>query len=495
MKLSKLTLSLMLVAALVIGAGGMYVGMTSLSAGSHSTHSKSDSKSEQQQKQPAKNKGDGSGNVSFNTVQQAYQIISSRFYKKTDKNKLLNGAIRGMVQSLGDRFSVYMDPKTARQFTQSLASSYSGIGAQVSMVNGKVTIMSPFKGSPADQAGLRANDQIVSINGKSLAGLSLYDAVQKIRGEKGSKVMLGVKRQGVSDVMKISVTRGDIPVHTVHQDTVKKDGNLYGIIEITSFSQGTADEFGKALHSLESKHIDGLVIDVRGNPGGYLGAVTKIGDMIIPDNKPIVQVEDRDGNKKQYFSTLKKKKPYPIVGLLNSGSASAAEILSGALKEAGGYPLVGTTSFGKGTVQTEFKIGKGHLKLTIMKWLTPEGHWINKKGIKPNYKIKQPAYYYAHPITIKKDETLSFNENGDQIKNAQVMLKGLGFETGRNDGYFNQQTVSAVKAFQKVNHLSVTGKIDTKTASVLDEKVLKSVDKKKNDLQLQTALSVLEKEK
>ncbi|HET7579419.1 MAG TPA: S41 family peptidase [Bacillales bacterium] len=491
MKLSKLTIALMLIAALIIGAGGMYVGMTGFQTASAPVPSQNTKQPPQQQQK--KDASQHASDVSFASVKKAYSVISNSFYKNVDQDKLLNGAIRGMVESLGDRFSVYMDPKTAKQFTQSLASSYDGIGAEVTMVNGKVTIMSPFKGSPADKAGLRANDQIVSINGKSIADLNLYEAVQKIRGKKGTTVKLGVKRPGAPDVMKIKVTRGDIPIRTVYPDTVQKNGHLFGIIQISSFSRGTADDFKKALQDLEDKGIDGLVIDVRGNPGGYLGAVTKIGDLLIPKDEPIVQVEDRNGNIKRYFSSLKQKKDYPIVGLINGGSASAAEILSAALHEAGGYPLVGTTSFGKGTVQTEYDIGGGQLKLTIAKWLTPDGNWINKKGIKPSVKVQQPDYFHAHPITVKKGKPLTYNENNDKVKNAQIILKGLGFDPGREDGYFSKQTKDAVKAFQEINDLRTTGKINTKTASTLDKKILKAVKLKKNDAQLQQALTLLEK--
>lgn len=488
MKLSKLTLALLLIVALFVGAGGTYVGMTSLSGSSAPGPS-------QNQNGKDGNTGNEQSNVSFDKVRNAYQYISQNYYQNVDSDKLLNGAIRGMVESLGDRFSMYMDPKTAKQFTESLSSSYEGIGTEVSMVNGKVTIMAPFKGSPAEKAGLRANDQIVSINGKNIEGLNLYEAVQKIRGKKGTSVTLGVKRKGVPEVMTVDVKRGDIPIQTVQKDSVKKDGHLFGIIEITSFSEGTAKEFGKALQSLESKHIDGLVIDLRGNPGGYLGSVTKIADMIIPDSKPIIQTADRQGKKESLFSTLKKKKDYPIVGLIDGGSASASEILSAALKEAGGYPLVGEKSFGKGTVQTEEVFhDDSRIKLTIMKWLTPDGHWIHKKGIQPDVKVKQPDYFYAHPINVKKGEALTYNQNSEGIKNAQVMLEGLGFETGRDDGYFGEQTRTAVKAFQHVNHLPVTGKIDAKTAGELDQKILKAVNQKKNDLQLQTAFGVLEKD-
>ncbi|HET7522022.1 MAG TPA: S41 family peptidase [Bacillales bacterium] len=491
MRLSKLSITLMLIAALLIGAGGMYVGMAGFSKMSGESPSSI-------QDEPNAEQGDTGGEAqkaSFDKVREAFHVIANNYYRKVDEEKLLNGAIRGMVQALDDPFSVYMNPETARKFSQSLSSSYQGIGAKVSMVNGKVTIVSPFKGSPAEEAGLRPNDKIIAINGESIEDLSLYEAVLKIRGKQGTTVTLGIRRKGVPDLLEIEVTRDNIPIQTIYKDSVKKNGHLYGIIEITSFSRGTADEFQKALSALEDKGIDGLVIDVRGNPGGYLGSVTRIADFIVPDTKPVVQTVERNGHTTRFFSSLKEKKNYPIAALIDSGTASAAEILAAALHEAGGYPLVGVKSFGKGTVQTEKKFEDGsRIKLTIMKWLTPEGHWIHEKGLKPTVKVKQPDYFYAHPITVEKGESLSYDENGTRVKNAQIMLDGLGFEPGREDGYFGEQTRTAVKAFQRVNGLPVTGKIDVKTASVLDKKILEAVDKMKNDLQLQMALTVLEED-
>lgn len=428
-------------------------------------------------------------------LESVFSFISSNYFQNVSQDKLTNGAIKGMVDSLNDPFSAYMDPKTANQFTQSLSSSFQGIGAEVQMVNGKVTIVSPIKGSPADKAGLKPHDQILEVNGKSLDGLSLYEAVSKIKGKKGTIVHLLVKRQGTNNPLEFNITRGDVPLKTVSFKTIKQAGNLIGYINIQSFSEKTDQEFADALKNLESKKIDGLIIDVRGNPGGYLTAVQHIADDLISSSKPIVQIEDRNGKKQYITSNLKTKKPYPIIDMMDGGSASAAEILSAALHEAGGYPLVGVKSFGKGTVQQPIEMKDGsELKLTMFKWLTPDGHWIHKKGIQPTIKVQEPDYFFTTPLTLKNNKPLKLDTTSDQIADAQKMLKGIGFDPGRTDGYFDDSTQVAVQAFQKTNHLSVTGEIDEKTAGVLQNKLIDAVSSPKNDLQLQAALDLMTKE-
>ncbi|WP_458415388.1 S41 family peptidase [Schinkia sp. CFF1] len=426
-------------------------------------------------------------------IEQALELISSSYVEKVDKKKLVEGAISGMVNTLEDPYSVYMDKETAGQFEQSLDSSFEGIGAEVSMTDGKVTIVAPFKDSPAEKAGLKPNDFILSVDGKSLTGLDLYEAVLKIRGEKGSKAILEVQRAGVTGTLKVEVTRDEIPIETVYSSVKNYQGNKIGYIEITSFSEDTAKDFASQLKDLEKKKIAGLVIDVRGNPGGYLQSVEDILQLLVTGDKPYIQIEDRNGQKKRYFSSLKEKKNYPINVLIDKGSASASEILASALKEAGGYDLVGETSFGKGTVQQAVPLGDGsNIKLTLFKWLTPDGNWIHKKGIKPTVEVKQPDYFYSSPIQIDK-EPLVYDTNNEQVKSAQLMLKGLGFEPGRHDGYFSKQTEVAVQAFQEANKLPVTGQIDKDTAKKLEEKIIEEVKDEKNDIQLETAIKTLYK--
>ncbi|QPA30665.1 S41 family peptidase [Thermaerobacillus caldiproteolyticus] len=481
--MNKKTTAMLMALSMLVGAGGTYAGMQLVDrdAGDHMSLI--------QPKQDA-NKATKSEEEELKKVEQAYELIKNRYVQKVDHQKLIEGAIQGMIETLNDPYSVYMDEETAHQFTESLDSSFEGIGAEVSMIDGKVTIVAPFKNSPAEKAGLKPNDQIIKVNGESIEGLDLYEAVMKIRGKKGTTVHLDVLRPGVKEVLKVNVVRDEIPIETVYDSMKTYKGKKVGYLEVTSFSENTAQDFKKKLKKLEDEKIEGLVIDVRGNPGGYLQSVEEILKQFIPKDKPYVQIEERDGDKQRFYSDLATKKPYPVVVLIDKGSASASEILAGAMKEAGGYKLVGETTFGKGTVQQAIPMGDGsNIKLTLYKWLTPDGHWIHKKGIKPDVVVQQPEYFYASPIHIEKE--LVYDMNNEQVKSAQQMLKGLGFDPGREDGYFSQKTVEAVKQFQKANNLPVTGKIDKATAELLQTKVLEAIRDDKNDEQLKTAMKVL----
>ncbi|MFV2046321.1 S41 family peptidase [Metabacillus litoralis] len=426
----------------------------------------------------------------FDKFKQALELISTKYVEDVDEEELLEGAIQGMLSTLEDPYSVYMDKETAAQFSQSLDSSFEGIGAEVGMQEGRVTIVSPFKGSPAEKAGLQPNDQIVSIDGENVEGLDLHETVLKIRGKKGTKVAIEVVRPNTREKLTFDVVRDEIPLETVFGSTKDYQGKKVGYIQITSFSENTAKDFKETLTKLEKDNIEGLVLDVRGNPGGYLQSVEEILKEFVTKDHPYIQIQERNGDKKRYFSTLSEKKDYPVSVLIDKGSASASEILAGALKEASGYDIVGVTSFGKGTVQQAVPMGDGsNIKLTLYKWLTPEGNWIHKKGVEPTIKVEQPALYQASPLQIEK--ALTFDMNNDQIKTAQLALKGLGFEPGREDGYFSKATENAVKAFQQTNELPISGKIDLQTADTLNQKVVELRGKEDNDVQLKMAIKSL----
>jgi carboxyl-terminal processing protease len=479
-------IALMMVGSLLTGAGGTYAGMN--------WFEQTEGKTALEQ---TLTKKDTAGTAPTDMedlakVNQAYELILSRYVEKVDNEMLVEGAIQGMLTVLDDPYSVYMNKETAQQFSQALESSFEGIGAEVGMEDGKIVIISPFKNSPAEKAGLKPNDEILKVDGKSVEGLDLNKATLKIRGKKGTKVKLEIARKGLKEPLTIDVTRDEIPLETIHASVKKQDGKKIGYIEITSFSQETAADFIEELKELEKKDITGLLIDVRGNPGGLLVSVEDILKEFVTKEKPFIQIEKRNGDKERHFSNLTEKKDYPVAVLINKGSASASEILAGALKEAAGYQLVGETTFGKGTVQQAVPMGDGsNIKLTLFKWLTPDGNWIHKKGVKPDVEIKQPAIFDTHPLQI--EEPLKEDMNNEQVKNAQEILSGLGFAPGRTDGYFSKETTTALKAFQQNNNLQPTGKIDAKTAAMLEEQVMKELKKEKNDIQLQTALRLIAK--
>lgn len=427
-------------------------------------------------------------------IEQAYELIDQHYVSGVEEGQLLEGAIEGMLDTLEDPYSSFMNTDATEKFNEQIQSSFQGIGAEVSMVEGKVTIVAPIKDSPAEKAGLRPNDRILEVDEEDLDGLNLNEAVERIRGEKGSEVTLLVERKGSSEPFDVVITRDDIPIETVYAETEEVDGKKTGILDIRSFSETTADEFHEELTRLEKEAIEGLIIDVRGNPGGLLDSVEDILQSFVPSDIPYLQIEDGDGNKEEFYTKLKEKKPYPINVLIDEGSASASEILAVALKEID-YEIVGTTSFGKGTVQQAVPIGEkdegNTIKLTFYKWLSPKGNWIHEDGIEPTVKQKQPAFFHANPIQVK--EPFKLDETNENIKNAQIMLKGIGFDPERDDGYFDEKTEMAVRDFQQENELEATGEINEETAGAIEAKVIEIIRSGDQDLQLEKALDVLYK--
>ncbi len=485
MNLKKSHITLILVAAIVLGFVGAYTGVKV-------------AQPDEQNEGSTNDLSDLLGQESLNTPQnmekvaQAYQVIKQNYIEDVDDTQLIEGAIKGMLGTLEDPYSTYMDVETMEDFNETIESSFQGIGAEVSMVNGNVTIVSPIKDSPAEEAGLRPNDQILSVDGESVKGLELNEAVEKIRGEKGSEVTIEILRSGVSDPFEVTLVRDDIPLETVYSSTETVDGKKTGILELTSFSETTYDEFTEQLNDLEEEGIEGLVIDVRGNPGGLLTAVEDILKLFIPSDMPIVQIEDPNGNRDQTFSDLEEMKEYPITVLIDEGSASASEILAVAMKEAG-YDVVGKTSFGKGTVQQAIPLGDGSsIKITFFKWLSPNGEWINEVGVEPTMESNQPDYFYTSPVEI--EEPLGLDDADQKIENLQIMLTGLGYDTGREDGYFDSQTEEAVMAFQQDNDLNVTGEIDQETAGTIEANVVENIRNGVDDLQMEDALRSLYEE-
>ncbi|MCC2251063.1 peptidoglycan-binding protein [Virgibacillus sp. AGTR] len=481
MNLRKIHIVLLLVCALLLGLGGGYAGVKLAQSNNNDAQ---DNKAITENIEGAK---ETNTPKEMNKVGQAFNLIKENYLEVVDDQQLIEGAIQGMLTSLEDPYSSYMDVETMKQFNEQIESSFEGIGAEVSMVNDTVTIVAPIKDSPAEKAGLRPNDQVLQVDGESLDGLNLNEAVAKIRGEKGSKVELEIQRAGVSEPFNVTITRDTIPVETVYSKTETVDGKKTGIIEITNFSERTADEFTEQLDKMEKDGIKGLVIDVRGNPGGLLDVVEDILKQFVPNDMPYVQVEDQNGEKSPSYSELEERKEYPISVLIDEGSASASEILAVAMKEMG-YDVVGQTSFGKGTVQQAVPLGDGStIKLTFFKWLSPEGNWIHEKGVKPTIEAKQADYYYTNPVQI--EEPLTLDHTGDNIKNVQIMLKGLGYDPGRIDGYFSEKTEEAVKDFQSANDVSSTGKVDEKTAGLIETAVVDKIRNGEDDKQLEKALA------
>jgi carboxyl-terminal processing protease len=421
----------------------------------------------------------------FAKLYEAFDTLTDDYYKKVNEQKLINGAINGMVESLDDPYSDYMSVDEAKSFHSSISSSFEGIGAEIQEKDGHIVIVSPIKGSPAEKAGLKPNDIIVSVDGKSLQGMTSTEAVTLIRGKKGTKVELTISRPGSEAPMTVPITRDEIPIETVYGEMVD---DQIAKVQITSFSTNTSKELTQTLNDLQSKGMKGLVLDLRQNPGGLLDQAISISSMFVPKGKVIVKEEDRNGKIKEIGSQNTGNPDLPLVVLIDKGSASASEILAAAVKESAGVPLVGEKSFGKGTVQTASNFTDGsNIKFTIAKWLTPNGNWIHKKGIKPDVEVALPEYATL-PI-INPDKELAISTASEEVKTAQKMLKALGYDPGREDGFFDDKTKEAVTAFQNANNLPgdgiLKGESSLKLMELLREQIIA------NDTQVQKAVEVL----
>ncbi|WP_042457630.1 lmo1851 family serine protease [Neobacillus dielmonensis] len=424
----------------------------------------------------------------FKKLYEAFDTINKDYYKKVNEQKLINGAINGMVESLDDPYSDYMSQEEAKSFNSSISSSFEGIGAEIQEKDGHIVIVSPIKGSPAEKAGLKPNDIILSVDGKSLQGMNSSEAVTIIRGKKGTKVELSVQRSGSGTPLTVPIVRDEIPIETVYGEMVE-DG--IAKVQITSFSTNTSKELVKTLNDLQGKGMKGLVLDLRQNPGGLLDQAVSISSMFVPEGKIIVKEQDRNGKIKEIASENKGNPNLPLVVLIDKGSASASEIFAAAVRESAGVKLVGEKSFGKGTVQTASNFTDGsNLKFTIAKWLTPNGNWIHKKGIKPDVEVALPDY--ASLSIINPDKELSISSSSTEVQTAQKMLTALGYDPGREDGFFDDKTKAAVVAFQNDNGLPADGVLKGDSTMKLMELLRTKIQT--NDTQLQKAVEVLKEE-
>jgi carboxyl-terminal processing protease len=430
----------------------------------------------------------GSERRDFEKLYTAYDTLKESYYKEVDQKKLIDGAINGMLESLGDPYSDYMNEEEAESFHQSISSSFEGIGAEIQEKDGHIVIVSPLKGSPAEKAGLKPNDIVVSVDGKSLQGMSSTEAVMLIRGKKGTKVELTIKRPGIDEPIKMPIVRDTIPLETVYGEMLE-DG--IAKVQITSFSENTAKELIDTLNELQKQGMKGLVLDLRQNPGGLLDQAVKISSLFVPEGKVLFKIEDRNGKIQEQKATNGQNPDIPLVVIIDQGSASASEIFAAAVKESANVPLVGQKSFGKGTVQRAQDFSDGsNMKFTTEKWLTPNGNWIHEKGIKPDYEVSLPEY--ASLPYINPDQELKLTSASTQVKAAQQMLKALGYDPGREDGFFDEKTKQAVISFQKAEKLEANGILTGQSTLILMERLREKIEK--NDTQVQKAVEVLKQQ-
>lgn len=333
------------------------------------------------------------GQKDFETVKSMDKLLGLRGYIKSnyvedaEDNQLIEGAIKGMFESLGDPYSVYMTKEEFKNFNESTKGSYGGIGVIVSRSeDGYVTVVAPIEDTPGEKAGLKTNDKIVKVDDKDIIGIDLEAAVALMKGKKGTKVTLTVMRDNVRESKVFEIIREEIILKTVKSNMMEND---IGYIRISMFDEDTGSEFKKDLKALTSQNMKGLIVDLRQNPGGFINQCVEVADELL-DEGLIVYTEDKV-KKREDYKSKQGKLNVPFVILIDEGSASASEIVSGAVKDRKAGLLIGVKTFGKGLVQSieQLKDGSG-IKLTTQKYYTPNGISINKVGIQPDIEVKAP---------------------------------------------------------------------------------------------------------
>jgi carboxyl-terminal processing protease len=322
----------------------------------------------------------------FATFWEAWNVLHGKFTGPLDDNTLFYGAVEGMIRAAGDPYTAFADPAETKQFTQTIEGSFFGVGIEVGVRNGLVTVIAPIADSPADLAGIREGDTIIAVDEEPLtADMTLDDVVSRIRGERGTQVKLTLVHKDERETEEITVTRQKIEIESVKTEVA--DGVAH--ITITSFNSDTADRFAAAARDVSEQRVRGIILDLRNNPGGFLQSSVDIASHFLP--RGTVVVTERGKESTEYTARGPSNLvAIPTVVLINEGSASASEILAGALNDQRGLPLVGTQTFGKGSVQEFVTLKDGSsLRITIAKWFTPQGRNIDEEGIAPTITSEQ----------------------------------------------------------------------------------------------------------
>lgn len=341
-----------------------------------------------------------------------YQYILDNYYDEVDKDAIIKGAIEGMVNALGDDYSVAISDENSNNFNIRLTGSYSGIGIEIiNDSNYNIIISDVFENSPAEKAGLQVMDIITSIDDEDFTNKKTYELTNYIKDSNKEKYTIKIKRG--TEEKTFEVTRELIQIKSIYSELKEVDNKKIGYIYISVFASNTAMQFKQAIESLEEQGIDSLIIDVRYNTGGHLTSVVDMLSCLLDSSKVIYQIESKN-NTTKYYSRGDKTKNYPIVVLQNKQSASASELLSAALKEEYGATIIGEVSYGKGTVQELVTLSDGtQYKFTTKKWLTPHGNWINKTGVFVDIEEVLSEAYKENPT----------EENDNQLQKAIEYLK------------------------------------------------------------------------
>ncbi len=357
--------------------------------------------------------------VDISLLWSVWRLLSRHYVspEKLETRTMVYGAVSGLVSAIGDPYTLFMTPQDMKVFENALSGTLEGIGAQLDLKEGQVTVVAPLKGSPAEKAGLRTHDIIISVDGKSLEGMSLEGVVSLIRGPKETTVTLSVLRESSPAPILITVMRDAIHIPSVESKVIATASGSLGYVALNQFGDDSVAELKKAILEFPAKDLKGVVLDLRFNGGGYLEGATDIVSMFLKSGT-VVTVARRDTEPEVYRVNGSPILPdIPLVVLINGGSASASEITAGALQDSKRATIIGTQSFGKGTVQEIIELpGGSSLRVTTAHWLTPSGHDLGKKGVMPDIVVDRTVEQYEQAydpqllaaeawLTVRRDVT------------------------------------------------------------------------------------------
>ena len=434
-------------------------------------------------------------------LQEVIEIVENNHYSKPTSEDLIQGAIRGVVSSLDDPFSSYFSYEEAMNYQQGLGEEYVGIGVSITIFGEYFLIEEVFKDSPAENVGIMAGDKIISVGDVNVKGKSLYELASLIKGEIDTEVTIGIERQGEAANLSFDVTRGLVDSSSVISEVIEKDSNKIGYIKINRFGTETYNKFVEQLELVEAENIDSLIIDVRYNGGGLLSTLTSLLRLFLVDNDLAMFSTEITNNTttrlSRYEATRTEFRDYNIVTLINGSSASASEVFASSMAEHGDYQVFGTKTFGKGTMQYDIDLQTivgDQVHLTVGKWYTSDGNWVHfdggTDGFDPTEVVEINELSHLTNISLIDNEIVLKDSVSPVTIKVQKVLNALGYDL-RTDGYFDEETETAIEQFQTEKSITISKVIDGLTLQKLNEELNTYQDDLLNDSQILSAVDYL----
>ncbi len=434
---------------------------------------------------------DGGG---LTAVRDVMDLIRREFPGKVSGADLVRGAIRGMLETLGDRYSYYMDPAEATRFNEDIEGLFGGIGVVVEHKEDAIAVVSVLPGTPADKAGIEPGDRLAAVDGQSLAGASVEKAVRLIRGKPGTEVRLTVQRDGVG-TLEFRLNRSEIHVPSVDTRYLADKG--IGYIQVSQFNADTGRQFRFIYDRYLQIGAKGIIVDLRNNPGGLLDQAVEVAQTLVPKGA-IVHIVDSRGNKTT-IDTIPHEPGPPLVVLVNGGSASASEIVAGAVQDNKAGTVVGTRTFGKGSVQSLFPLPSGgSVRLTVARYMTPAGRSIEGVGLEADVVVEEAGPNEQPPkFADLGSRSMRYGLVGLDVLGLQQRLNFLGYAAGPEDGVYSRKTAAAVRTFQQRAGLRVRTAAGPETYAALEKAVRDHLAQRRQaaaDVALNRAIEILSRQ-